>query len=178
MRQRGQTKHLSGLGSLATHRPSCQILLPALMYSRFSFPRGATRRMKMRSTCATSCQRWGTSPRGCSGAGACRSNSETGTAASPGPRHLTAASSKIGFTQWFCFVLFLFAPRFVHFLSPAPALPIPSNSHNQRGHPRSWAAIGRVRLPRLWTSPRFSVLAACRCKSALAGGVSSVQGYP
>lgn len=106
MRQRGQTKHLSGLGSLATHRPICQILLPALMYSRFSFPRGATRRMKMRSTCATSCQRWGTSPRGCSGAGACRSNSETGTAASPGPRHLTAASSKIGFTQWFCFVSF------------------------------------------------------------------------
>lgn len=88
--------------------------------------------MKMRSTCASSCQHWGTSLRGCTGSGARQLHSETGTAASPEPWDLTAGGSKIGSVE-LCFVLF-FSLHFlvVHFFSPAPAFLNTTSSHCQR----------------------------------------------
>lgn len=109
--------------------------------------------MKTRSTCATSCRSWGTSPRGCTGAWPRRLRSETGaalaraTAASPEPGTLMLVALKIGFAECFFFCSSLHAlPQ----LCPSPPKPNALLKASPRRYARPPASLSCLPRTRRW----------------------------
>lgn len=109
--------------------------------------------MTTRSICATSCRSWGTSPRGCTGAGAYPLDSETGPfrrEPAPSPGILLLVALKIGFAEFFCSSLHAL-PQ----LCPSSPKPnaILTASKSQPGTWDGSAAMGNV--PPSWHLPSF-----------------------
>lgn len=129
--------------------------------------------MKTRSTCATSCRSWGTSPRGCTGAWPRRLRSETGAAparaaaASPEPGTLMLVALKIGFAECFFFCSSLYAlPQ----LCPSPPKPNAILKASPSGYARPLGSLGCLPRTGQWdTSPsrRAPGISQAFCPSAV-----------